>query len=164
MHVNIIHNPAEKKPWEPRIWNNLLILMMKKQPQRFEVISSKSQRSSSTSIYVISSRAGIRMDPYFFGLDCNYKKNCFIPWYLTKFHLWHTSFTLHIHLGQPHLPPIPSTIILLSHSQICISCPVKLLVLYTKCSVAHLISPTAVQVSQLSHAEKSNSYFPHILL
>lgn len=54
----------EKKPWEPVIWNNLLILMMKKQAQRFEVISSKSQRSPGTSIYVISSRTGIRMDPY----------------------------------------------------------------------------------------------------
>lgn len=29
-----------------------------------------------------------------FSLDCSYKKNDFRPWYLTKFHPGHTSFTL----------------------------------------------------------------------
>lgn len=63
----------------------------------------------------------------FFSVDCSYKKNDFIPWYQRKSYPWHTSFTLHIHLGQPHLPPTTYMIILLPNSQISISNPVKLL-------------------------------------
>ena len=140
--------------------------MMKKQAQRFEVISPKSQRSPGTSIYVISSRTGIRMDPYnaIFLSGLQLQKELFYTFVSDKvsplayfFHPAHSPWTTSSasHKLNYH-PPLPFT-------NLCFqSCQTPML--YTKCSVAHLISPTAVQVSQHSHAEKSNSYFPHILL
>lgn len=101
----------------------------------------------------------------FFSVDCSYKKNDFIPWYQRKSYPWHTSFTLHIHLGQPHLPPTTYTIILLPNSQISISNPVKLLEcawdLNVQCSL--YISYCCPSLSTFI-SENSNSHFPYILL
>lgn len=125
-------------------------------------------KGSGTLFNVTSSRAGIEMDPYtgIFSLDCGYEKDDFIPWYSTKFYPWGTSLTLHIHLGQPHLPPTTSTLNSpVINLQICYlqSCQTSSLCSRSLCPTAYLKSPAVVCCSSLNlQILKNRTLFTHI--
>lgn len=125
-------------------------------------------KGSGTLFIVTSSRAGIEMDPYtgIFSLDCGYKKDDFISWYSTKFYPWGTSLTLHIHLGQPHLPPTTSTVNSpVINSQICYlqSSQTSSVCSRSLCPTAYLKSPAVVCCSSLNlQILKNRTLITHI--